>query len=143
MTIKIYSVSSENYKQELKLRNKVLRKPLGMNLFDEDLSQDALDIHMGVFEKDILIGCILTSPLENNVLKMRQVAIDNEFQGKGVGSRLVKFCEEFAIKKGYKVITMHARKTAMPFYIKLGYTVEGDEFTEVSIPHYEMIKNLQ
>ena len=142
MIIRIYEHNSSEYMQELKLRNKILRKPLGMNLYDEDLRQDSLDIHMGVFEKDILIGCILTSPLENNVLKMRQVAIDNEFQGKGVGSRLVKFCEEFAIKKGYKVITMHARKTAIPFYIKLGYTIEGDEFTEVSVPHFKMTKKL-
>jgi predicted GNAT family N-acyltransferase len=37
---------------------------------------------------------------------------------------------------------MHARKTAMGFYEKLGYEKIGDEFTEVTIPHYKMEKRL-
>jgi predicted GNAT family N-acyltransferase len=37
---------------------------------------------------------------------------------------------------------MHARKSAVGFYEKLGYEIEGDEFEEVTIPHYEMQKTL-
>jgi predicted GNAT family N-acyltransferase len=37
---------------------------------------------------------------------------------------------------------MHARKTAVVFYEKLGYTSTGNEFTEVSIPHFVMEKRL-
>jgi predicted GNAT family N-acyltransferase len=37
---------------------------------------------------------------------------------------------------------MHARKTALGFYEKLGYRVAGDEFIEVTIPHYVMEKDL-
>jgi predicted GNAT family N-acyltransferase len=37
---------------------------------------------------------------------------------------------------------MHARKTVMGFYEKLGYKVVGDEFTEVTIGHYTMEKDL-
>jgi len=39
-------------------------------------------------------------------------------------------------------MVMHARKTALGFYEKLGYNVVGDEFTEVTIPHFVMEKNL-
>jgi predicted GNAT family N-acyltransferase len=37
---------------------------------------------------------------------------------------------------------MHARKSAAAFYEKLGYQIIGDAFEEVTIPHYEMQKNL-
>jgi hypothetical protein len=37
---------------------------------------------------------------------------------------------------------MHARKTALGFYEKLGYSRQGEEFTEVTIPHYIMEKAL-
>jgi predicted GNAT family N-acyltransferase len=37
---------------------------------------------------------------------------------------------------------MHARKTAVGFYEKLGYKRIGNEFLEVTIPHYAMEKAL-
>jgi predicted GNAT family N-acyltransferase len=37
---------------------------------------------------------------------------------------------------------MHARSTAIGFYEKMGYTVTGNEFVEVTIPHYTMQKTL-
>jgi predicted GNAT family N-acyltransferase len=39
-------------------------------------------------------------------------------------------------------MTLHARSTAVPFYAKLGYECVGDEFIEVTIPHWEMRKAL-
>ena len=47
MIIKIFEYGTDFYRRELNLRDKVLRKPLGLNLFDEDLSQDEKDIHIG------------------------------------------------------------------------------------------------
>jgi predicted GNAT family N-acyltransferase len=37
---------------------------------------------------------------------------------------------------------MHARKHAIGFYEKMGYKVKGDEFEEVTIPHFLMEKHL-
>jgi predicted GNAT family N-acyltransferase len=54
----------------------------------------------------------------------------------------MNFAENVARDRGYKVLHMHARKSAVGFYKKLGYEVVGDEFEEVTIPHYEMQKNL-
>lgn len=143
MNIKIYAHNSEYYQQELLLRNKILRKPLGLNLFDEDLNQDIIDIHIGVCNEEILIGVILLTPIDKITLKMRQVAVDNEYQGQGIGSGLVSFCEKYAYENGYKIITMHARKNVIGFYNKLGYKTIGEEFTEVSIPHFKMIKSIK
>jgi predicted GNAT family N-acyltransferase len=52
------------------------------------------------------------------------------------------FAENLAKDSGGREIMMHARKTAIGFYEKLGYTAEGDEFSEVGIPHVEMRKSL-
>jgi len=37
---------------------------------------------------------------------------------------------------------MNARKTAKGFYEKLGYEIKGDEFVEVTLPHFYMQKNI-
>jgi predicted GNAT family N-acyltransferase len=37
---------------------------------------------------------------------------------------------------------MHARKNALGFYEKMGYKLFGEEFEEITIPHYVMEKEL-
>jgi predicted GNAT family N-acyltransferase len=73
---------------------------------------------------------------------MRQVAIEPSLQGQGIGSSLIKYSELVARKAVYTSMVLHARDTAVPFYQKLGYQIEGDLFEEVGIPHYAMRKQL-
>lgn len=40
------------------------------------------------------------------------------------------------------MIETHAREYAADFYLKLGYEITGDRFTEVGIPHRFMEKRL-
>ena len=70
------------------------------------------------------------------------MAVMNNLRGKGIGRALMNFAENIARDLGYRTITMHARKTAIGFYEKLGYGVVGEEFYEVTIPHFEMQKEL-
>jgi hypothetical protein len=37
---------------------------------------------------------------------------------------------------------LDARETAVGFYKKLGYAIGGDEFIEVTVPHFRMVKRL-
>jgi predicted GNAT family N-acyltransferase len=39
-------------------------------------------------------------------------------------------------------MTMHARETAVEFYEKYGYEKVGEQFIEVTVPHWEMVKRL-
>ena len=68
--------------------------------------------------------------------------MSENYQGKGYGALLVAAAENFAIEKGFSTMYCHARDTAVPFYLKLGYHKIGDVFEEVSIPHYEMEKSI-
>ena len=70
------------------------------------------------------------------------MAVVSGLQGKGIGKVLLQFAENIARDRGYKKIMMHARKTAVGFYEKLGYKKTGGEFEEVTIPHYVMEKDL-
>lgn len=133
---------SKEYEEELKLRDRILRRPIGLDLFAEDLKKDNNDIHIGAFIEDKLIGVLILTKTDEESIRMRQVAVDESLRGLGVGKKMVEFCELEAKTEGYKRIHLHARKTAVEFYLKLGYKVIGDEFTEVGIPHLEMDKLL-
>ena len=79
---------------------------------------------------------------EPGTVRLRQMAVLNNLQGKGIGRALMQFAENIARDRGFKRITMHARKSAAGFYEKLGYTIFGEEFEEVTIPHFVMEKLL-
>ena len=70
------------------------------------------------------------------------MAVLNDLQGKGIGRALMGFAENLARDRGYKVISMHARKNTIGFWEKMGYKVASEEFTEITIPHFIMEKKL-
>lgn len=130
------------YDEIVRLRDQVLRKPLGLEFSVSDLSREYTDHHFGCYDKGYLIGCLNMRPLEEGVVKMRQVAVDPISQGKGVGSILVKAVEKWATNYGYEKIVLSARKEAISFYTKLDYTLAGEPYEEIGIPHHKMEKRL-
>ena len=140
--IETFSYGSEQYRQALILRDRVLRKPLGLNFTAEELKKDEGDIHFGLFNGDTILACLILTKTDNQRMKMRQVAVDEDSQGVGLGKKLSEAAEGYAIHNGFTVMFCNARKTAVPFYEKLGYHTVGDEFVEVNIPHYLMEKQL-
>ena len=142
MEIKQIEFDSSDYHKELILRDEVLRKPLGLSLFDENLTTEAADVHFGAFVNDRLIAVLLLTKLNGTDIKMRQVAVDENFRSLKAGSKLVQIAETYAKNAGYRKIVLNARKTAVGFYEKLGYERKGDMFTEVGIAHFKMLKCL-
>jgi predicted GNAT family N-acyltransferase len=124
------------------LRHAVLRVPLGLNLYDEDFTREANWIKIGAFSGDDLIGCVMLSALQNNVIQLRQMAVDKDFQRKGVGRKIVEFAEQWCKENAIVKIELHAREAAMQFYLQLNYVCIGDVYIEVDIPHYTMYKML-
>ncbi len=133
---------SEAYRRSIALRDKILRKPLGLHYSDDFLQAEKDQSHLGLFLDGKLIGILLFKHEDEQTLKMRQVAIDEDFQGLGYGKKLVKYAEDFARQKGYRRISLHARLTAVPFYNRLGYKIASAEFVEVGLPHYKMEKGI-
>lgn len=127
--------------QSLALRYAVLRKPLGLMYNPEELLQEKDQHHLVYLEGNKVIGVLLLA-VHNQVVKMRQVAVGEELQGKGIGREMVVFAENWAVDNQFEKIELHARETAVPFYLKLSYKIVGERFDEVGIPHFKMIKLL-
>ena len=142
MALKIIDHGSKEYKQMVDIRKAILRKPLGLDFTSEELEREKEDILIGCFEDDKLEGCCLLTKEGVGNVRLRQMAVTSGLQGKGIGRVLMYFAENIARDKGFKKMTMHARDNAIGFYEKLGYKKLGNQFLEVTIPHFIMEKEL-
>ncbi|MEX0966192.1 MAG: GNAT family N-acetyltransferase [Bacteroidia bacterium] len=136
------SFGSEAYPQTVKLREEVLRKPLGLEFSREQLDSEAGDYHLCVMAEQGPLACLVLTPHAEGCLRMRQVAVSPDHQKNGIGRLLVAFSEGFAIEKYCREMVLHAREEAIPFYKKLGYKVYDEPFKELEIPHRKMKKVL-
>ncbi len=142
MALKIIDHGSFEYKQMVKLREDILRKPLGLSISPGELELEKENMLIGAFEDEDMLGCCMLVEKDTSSVRLRQMAVLNDLQGKGIGRALMNFAENLARDRGYAVIFMHARKNVVGFYEKMGYVVAGDEFTEITIPHFLMEKKL-
>ncbi len=142
MALKQIDHGTIEYQQMVKLRYEILRQPLGLSFTTDELDREKEDILIGAFDEDEMLACCMLTKTGHTSVRLRQMAVQNNLQGKGIGGSMMNFAEILARDKGYKKLIMHARETAVGFYEKLGYKVVGDRFIEVTIPHYVMEKSL-
>ncbi len=135
---------SSRYDDLVELRYKILLAPLGLKFLDSHRAQETSYLHIGCVEclDDKLVGGLMLVPLDNNTIRMMQVAVDTKYQGEGIGRDLVKYAEKRAKATGYTKIVMHAMLTVVHFYEKNGYHQEGDIFEEKGITFAKMVKDL-
>jgi predicted GNAT family N-acyltransferase len=139
----IIEYGTPEYDESIALRYKILRKPLEMEYEPADLCREYDQWHIGIYNLGYqLVGCLVLQATDNDSIKMRQVAVDERFQNRGIGATMVAFSEKVASEMKYKIMYCHARSTAVPFYERLGYRIIGPEFSEVGIPHRKMEKEL-
>ena len=143
MGLKQIDHGSKEYQQMVTLRFEIMRKPLGLSFSAEELAKEKNDILIGAFDEDEMTGCCILTDISSGSVKLRQMAVLKNMQGKGIGETIIQFAENIARDKGYRTLTMHARDTAIGFYEKYGYKVEGGGFIEINIPHHIMKKNLR
>lgn len=143
LEIRQIEFGTSEYEETLKLRDKVLRKPLGLSIKNDDLQKENEDYHVACFLNSQLAGIIvLTKIADDTEIKIKQIAVEESFRGCKIGSKLVNYAEKLAKNLGYKKLLLHSRETAVPFYKKLGYGKTSGAFIEVTIPHYKMEKQL-
>lgn len=135
------------YPLERRLRYEVLRAPLGMSEGSEENPQEARCSHCVAVDTDTtrVVGCVLALPDRDDPtrVKLLQMAVTPELAGQGIGARLVRELERRVREAGAVEVHMHARMSARGFYEKLGYSGDGETFSEVGIPHIRMRRRLQ
>lgn len=131
MPVLIIHTSDPLYRQVLDLRYRILRSPLGLTLSAADTAGEDRQHILVYLSQDRVSGCVLLQARDEGRMKMRQLAVDHHMQGMGIGRQLVQFAEDFARAQQATDMVLHARKSVLPFYLKLGYTAYGDAFKTV------------
>ncbi len=136
---------STRYDELVQLRYKILLEPLGLKFLDMHRNKEANYLHIGCIEQldDTLVGGLILAPIDNDTIRLMQVAVDTKYQGEGIGRDLVKYAEKRAHAAGYTKIVMHAMLSVVNFYEKMGYTQEGEIFEENGITFAKMVKDLK
>jgi hypothetical protein len=137
--IQIVQHDTPGYALAVELRRRVLRWPLGLEFTEAEVAAEADQVHFADLEVGNAIACLTMVPQGDDV-KMRQVAVDPSRQGEGKGRTIVEFAEDWAREQGFQRIILHARESAVPFYLAMSYLVSGEPFEEVGIPHRFMSK---
>lgn len=142
-----YSIKSPENKEEwdsyLLFRWEILRKPLGMS---KDSLADSIEdesFHlMGIDEQKNVIASGRVHFNSENEAQIRYMAVDENFKRKGVGTKIVKELENYALSKGMVSMILNARENAISFYLSLGYQEVGPYQSDTGIPHKTMKKEL-
>ncbi|HRE41291.1 MAG TPA: GNAT family N-acetyltransferase [Ignavibacteria bacterium] len=133
-------------KELLPLRAKILRpgKRIDECIYDSDELSDTF--HLGSFdgEKIVSVMSVYKENLKNSDgigYRIRSMATDENFRGRGLGSELLNYATEEIKKLNGDYIWFNARKNAVNFYMKNGFEIISDEFdiNEIGI-HFVMMK---
>ena len=76
------------------------------------------------------------------VAKIGRVALLKDARGRGLGRLLMQAVLDEARRQGFREAVLDSQTYAIPFYERLGFVAEGDEFDDAGIPHYRMRRPL-
>ena len=140
MTIRVRTVCSAGERDEaFAIRKRVFQDEQGVPAAEEFDADDDRAIHL-VAEADgavVATGRIIFNP---DYAKVGRMAVLREWRRRGVGRALLERFIAIAAEHGAECIVLHAQVQAIPFYLALGFVVEGGEFLEAGIPHRRMIR---
>mgnify|MGYP001089783046 CR=1 FL=1 len=87
---------SSRYDELVELRYKVLLEPLGLKFLDMYREKEMNYLHIGCVESldDNLVGGLMLVPVNDEEIRLMQVAVDSKYQREGVGREMVKYAEK-------------------------------------------------
>lgn len=141
MKFKIIEYGSDEYKLCVNLREEILRKPIGLTFTSQEIEQEKDWIHIAGFKDGRVCATAAIIP-EGERAKICRVAVSERLQGNGIGTKIMRYVENYIKKRDYKEIYLHARDTSIPFYLKNHYIEEVEWFTEDTVPHKKLTKGL-
>ena len=149
VVVRTVAFGSEEYAHTRELRERVLRRPLGLTLSAEDTAGEEGQLHIAALADGQVIGCLIASfssvedESEAPSARLRQIAVEPEWQRSGIGTRLMEFVEQELAARGVVSVRLHARADATHFYTRLGFSPEGAAFNELGILHQKMVRRLK
>ena len=111
--------------------------------------EDPNSLHFAVLNGEDIIGCasFVSQDCEFNEItnsyRLRQMGIEPNFQGQGLGKLLLRVGVLELQDNGVKYLWCNARRVAYQFYLNLGFEYLSDEFDIAKIgPHKVMGRSL-
>lgn len=121
------------------VRGEVFQREQGV---PEELEWDDLDaVAVHVLARDTFgnaIGCGRLLPDGH----IGRVAVLRHWRGKGVGTEIMQVLIALARERGHDELHLNAQTQAVPFYERLGFRAQGEEFLDAGIPHRHMHRRL-
>ena len=142
ITYGIAPYKSDDYDMILKMRDEVMRQPIGLTLSEQDVADDSTAEHVWLRVNGEIKATAKLVAEDENTIRLRMVAVSQQSQGMGLGRLIVEFCENYVAARGHSRIIFDARLNVEGFYSKLGYEVSGDVYEKVGIPHVFMSKDI-
>lgn len=144
----MYSVkiatTNQQFNSILKLRYEVLRKPWSQTI--ESATDQLEEKSINAFiqnNKGVFIACGRLQENENKIGQIRFMAVEQNYQGKGLGKLIITSLEEKAKELKLNKIQLQARENAVSFYKNNGYVmIEKTFLLWDQIQHFLMGKQI-
>ena len=134
--------TAEEFEHYYDLRWKILRQPWNQQKGSEKDDIEEASIHIAAFHNDKIVGCGRGHFNSTRQAQIRWMAVDDAFQGFGLGKRILAELEERLFAAGAKEIILKAREKVVPLYLKKGYMIyKKGELLFGEIKHFWMKKN--
>lgn len=126
------------------LRWKILRAPWNQPKGSEQDDLEDQSIHIIVISNDEVVGVGRAHFNTVTEAQFRYMAVDEQWQGKGIGKLILDELERRVVEQGANKIILHARDNAVKFYEINGYEVYKPSHRLFgSIQHYLMEKTIE
>jgi predicted GNAT family N-acyltransferase len=76
------------------------------------------------------------------VARIGRMAVRADRRGQGLGRLVLKGLMDVARRRGDRQVVLHAQTHAQAFYVREGFTPQGETFDEAGIDHVEMVCTL-
>ena len=142
MQFKFIRTKDPEYGKALMIRWEVLFKPLGKPPGAEVLPDEEKSLHYIALEKKTVVGCVLFCPAEENSGVLHQMAVSEEYQGRGFGRKLLTTFEQALAEKGICEVRLHTPVEKVGFYHRMGYHPSGSSTEKFGTSYQLMTKTL-
>ena len=100
----------------LRLRYEVLRRPLGLEYSPEQIALEYDNIHLAAYsDAGHILGYLNLTPYKDKIVKMRQVAVAPDYQGRGIGKAVA---EQLASLGAALVLTARSQAQIASCYLR-------------------------
>ena len=103
---------SSRYDELVELRYKVLLEPLGLKFLDSFRHKEVSYLHIGCLDslEDKLVGGLILAPVNDEDIRLMQVAVSPSCQGEGIGRALVEYAQKRAKEEAHFSATPEAQE---------------------------------